>query len=123
MKKINTNRIETFFINLQYLCLALTILGQITMGIGYIIGQSCFFAANVFTLTRDFVLHRPTPDKVKNCCLTALTLGLILIYIFQTGGLPSVMRKAFGGRQSFLIRDYLPPQRQYTFQTNFNLQI
>ena len=123
MKKINTNRIETFFINLQYLYLALTILGQIPMGIGYIIGQSCFLTANVFTLTRDFVLHRPTPDKVKNCCRTALTLGLILIYFFQTDGLPSVMRKAFGGRQSFLIRDYLPPQRQYTFQTNFNLKI
>ena len=123
MKKIYTNKIETFFINLQYICLALTILGQITMGIGYIVGQSCFFAANVFTLTRDFVLHRPTPDKVKNCCLTALTLGLILIYIFQTDRLPSVTREAFGGRQSILIRDYLPLHCQYTFQINFNLQI
>ena len=55
--------------NLQLLCLGLTIAGQILIG-----------GSNVICLTRDFVLHRPMADKVKNAVLTAITLTLVINY-------------------------------------------
>lgn len=67
--------------NLQLLNLAGTILGQILVGGLYFAAQSIWLACNVLALVRDFVLHRPIADKVKNASLCALTLALIILRI------------------------------------------
>lgn len=67
--------------NLQLVNLAGTILGQILVGGLYFIAQSIWLACNVLALVRDFVLHRPIADKVKNASLCALTLALIILRI------------------------------------------
>lgn len=66
--------------NLQLLCLALTIFGQVTVGAVFLLGQGVWLASNLLSLVRDFALHRPAADKVKNAALTAITAGLIVGY-------------------------------------------
>lgn len=67
--------------NIHYLVLVLTIVGQITVGGNFIVGQSIWLIANIITVTRCFVLKRPTADKVKDCTLLAITLGIVVYYI------------------------------------------
>lgn len=76
---------QLFWENLQLLVLALTILGQMTVGAWFLVGQGVWLVANLIATTRDFILHRPFADKVKNIVLTTITLSLILLNVF--GGL------------------------------------
>ena len=71
--------------NLQLLGLALTIFGQITIGMSYLLGQGVWLVANIIALARDFALHRPPADKIKNGALLGITAGLICLNLF--GGL------------------------------------
>ena len=80
MKEEKTTKILVWE-NLQLLALAGTIVGQIVVGASFLIAQGIWLAANLLSLVRDFVLHRPIADKVKNACLTALTAGLIGAYM------------------------------------------
>lgn len=65
---------------LQYLVLGLTILGQITVGAAYLAGQGAWCIANLIAVIRDFILHRPTADIVKDSAMLAITIGLIAAY-------------------------------------------
>lgn len=79
MKK-NTNRIwET----VGYITLALCIFGQIAVGYVYIVAQIIYLIANVATVVRDFAINLPTANKVRDICFTAITVGLIVIYIVR----------------------------------------
>ena len=72
-------RTEKFFESLMYLVLVLLIVGQCTVGSNFIVGQSVYLGANFIAVVRDFVLHRPTADKVKDCLCMAITCGLLAI--------------------------------------------
>lgn len=68
--------------NLQLLGLALTIAGQVLVRFDLaLVAQSLWLAANLIAVGRDFYLHRPMADKVKNVSLTALTAGLVVSLI------------------------------------------
>ncbi len=71
----------TIWENLQLLTLAGSVGGQIIVGQSFLIAQIIWFAANVLALTRDFILHRPMADKVKNTVLTGITAGIIALYL------------------------------------------
>ena len=71
---------EWAWVQLQYMVLALTILGQVTVGASYLLGQGVWMVANVASLARDFALKRPASDKVKDAAMCGLTLGLIIAY-------------------------------------------
>lgn len=62
-------------------CLTLTVLGQVVIGAWYLVAQAIWLTANVLTLCRDFALNRPAADKIKNACLTGLTVGLIALRV------------------------------------------
>lgn len=66
--------------NLQLVVLGLTILGQLTVGPLFLLGQSVWLVANVISLVRDFVLRRPYADKLKNATMTAITVGIIVVF-------------------------------------------
>lgn len=68
--------------NLQLIGLALTIVGQITVGAWFLVGQGLWFVSNIIAVSRDFVLKRPAADKIKNITLTGITAGLIILNIF-----------------------------------------
>ena len=76
-----TNKHLSAWENAQLITLGLTILGQITVGASFFIGQSAWLIANVISVTRDFILHRPLADKVKDITLLAITTGLIVASI------------------------------------------
>lgn len=70
------------FENLQYATLILLLVGQCVVGSSFYIGQGVYLAANLISVVRCFVLHRPMADKVKDCCCLGLTIGLLLIKTF-----------------------------------------
>lgn len=66
-----------------YLCLALCIFGQITVGYLYLVGQVAYLIANILAVFRNHALNLPKANKVKDVCFTAITIALIVIYIFK----------------------------------------
>lgn len=68
----------TVFERLQYLVFILLIVGQVTIGKNYILGQSAYLMANVISVTRCFVLKRPKADKVKDFGCTGITVGCLV---------------------------------------------
>ena len=68
--------------NVGYAVMALLLIGQVTVGWLFMIGQSAYLIGNMLNVVRDFKLDRPRADKVKNICFTAITVGLIILYIF-----------------------------------------
>lgn len=66
--------------NLQYLNLALTVAGQVLV-VYYLIGQTIWLVANCIAVIRDIALHRPHADLVKDVAMTAITIGLIAVYL------------------------------------------
>ena len=71
--------------NIGYLVMALLLVGQITVGWLFMLGQGAYLVGNVLNVIRDFKLKRPAADKVKNVCFTAITIGLIVIYFIKRG--------------------------------------
>lgn len=79
LKKKNMTRKVKIWENLQLVVLFGTILGQVLVGGLYFVAQSVWLAGNMLSLTRDFVLHRPIADKVKNAGLCGVTVALIIL--------------------------------------------
>lgn len=73
-----TNKTANFFTNLAYLAIALTVIGQCTVGSSFYIGQTAYLIANIVNCTRDIVLKRPRADKIKNFTFLGITIGLML---------------------------------------------
>lgn len=70
--------------NLQYVALALTIAGQVTIGANYYVGQGCYLLANMIAVYRNVKLDRPMPDKVRDWALTELTVGcMVAAYLLR----------------------------------------
>lgn len=68
---------KTTFERLQYLVFILLIVGQVTIGKNYVLGQCTYLVANVISVTRCFVLKRPKADKVKDFGCTFITMGCL----------------------------------------------
>lgn len=75
-----------FFENLNYIVLILLIVGQCTIGANWVVGQCVYLTANVISVSRCWILKRPSADKIKDCACLAITLGLLGIRLL--GGLP-----------------------------------
>ena len=68
-----------------YGTLLLCVFGQIAVGYYYLIAQGAYLIANLASVIRDFKLGLPPANKVKDCCFTAITIGLIAVYIARGG--------------------------------------
>ena len=80
--KKEDSKVTIVFTNLQYLTLIGLLVAQSVVGVNFYIGQFVYLGANLIAVTRNFVLHRPVPDKVKDCCCLGVTVGLILFNFF-----------------------------------------
>lgn len=78
-----TNKIDKFFTNLAYIAIALTVIGQCTMGTSFYIGQGAYLLANIVNCTRDIKLNRPKADKIKNFTFLGITIGLITLRLLN----------------------------------------
>lgn len=75
-----------FIENLQYVVLVALIVGQCTVGANFYLGQGVYLFANLMAVFRNFKLHRPAADKVKDCACLAITAGLIIFNLFIKKG-------------------------------------
>ena len=71
------------FINLAYVAIVLTVVGQVTVGKNFYIGQCAYLVANIVNCTRDLVLHRPIADKIRNFTFLGITAGLIILNLIR----------------------------------------
>lgn len=69
---------RNILINLTYVVIIFTIIGQCVVGGNFYIGQFAYLIANCINTVRDFALNRPAADKVKNTTFLAITIGIIL---------------------------------------------
>ena len=74
-------RNDLFWEVIGYICLALCIFGQITVGYIYLVAQTAYLLANVASIVRNFALDLPKANKVKDITFTAITFALIILYI------------------------------------------
>ena len=65
-----------------YITLIGLIIGQITVGYWYLFAQLIYLFCNAVNVVRDFSECMPCSYKVKDICFTAITIGLIFIWIF-----------------------------------------
>lgn len=66
-----------------YICLALLVIGNITVGKYYLFAQIVYLIANGFSTIRSFVLKQPSSDKVRNVVFTGITIALIIIALWK----------------------------------------
>lgn len=83
-KKDNKVKIspEKAWEGVAYVCLALTIAGQVLTTMNILIAQIVWLISNILFVTRDFALHRPVSDKVKDVAMLGLTIGIVIVLIF-----------------------------------------
>jgi hypothetical protein len=62
-----------------YVCLALTIAGQVLTASNVLLAQWVWLVSNLLFVARDFALYRPSADKVKDVAMLALTIGMVAI--------------------------------------------
>ena len=55
------------------------IIGQITIGFSFWIGQIAYLISDIIITIRCFAIKQNTSDKVKNIALTAICIGIIII--------------------------------------------
>ena len=62
-----------------YISLVGLIIGQITIGFSFWIGQIAYLISDIIITIRCFAIKQNTSDKVKNIALTAICIGIIII--------------------------------------------
>lgn len=65
-----------------YAGLALTILGQVVIGVNYLGGQGCWLVANALYLSKAYAQDLGRAEMVRNVAMSALTAGLMVAKIF-----------------------------------------
>lgn len=70
---------EKFWENSMYAVIVLLVIGQITVGWLFYVGQGAYLIGNIINVLRDFKMNRPKADKIKNLLFTAITVGLIML--------------------------------------------
>ena len=65
-----------------YISLVGLIIGQITIGFSFWIGQISYLISNIIIVIRCFAIKQNTSDKVKNIALTAICIGIMIIKLF-----------------------------------------
>ena len=63
--------------------IARLIIGQITIGFDFWIGQIAYLITDVIIMIRGFIINQPTSDKVKNVAMTAICLGVCIVKFFS----------------------------------------
>lgn len=66
-----------------YITLGLCLIGQVTVGKWYIFAQSAYLIANLMGIIRDFKLHLPPSNCVRDIVFAVITILLIGIKIIS----------------------------------------
>ncbi|MBR3673852.1 MAG: hypothetical protein IKN65_06205 [Clostridia bacterium] len=77
------NKFDRTIVNLAYVAIVLTVIGQCTVGSNFYIGQVAYLVANIVNCSRDIYLRRPKADKIKNFTFLGITIGLIVLNLIR----------------------------------------
>lgn len=75
--------IDRIIVNMAYVSIALTVIGQCTVGSNFYIGQIAYLVANIVNCGRDIYLKRPKADKIRNFTFLGITVGLIILNLIR----------------------------------------
>lgn len=81
MKQFKSAIINNLWEIIGYICLALCVIGQITVGYAYLLAQIAYLVANIASVVRDYALNLPRANKVKDICFSGITVALIIIFL------------------------------------------
>lgn len=81
MKQFKSAIVNNLWEIIGYICLALCVVGQITVGYAYLLAQIVYLVANVASVIRDYALDLPRANKVKDICFSGITVALIIIFL------------------------------------------
>lgn len=81
MKQFKSVIVNNLWEIIGYICLALCVVGQITVGYAYLLAQIVYLVANVASTIRDYALNLPKANKVKDICFSGITVALIIIFL------------------------------------------
>ena len=70
---------KKFWEFIGYAALVGLIIGQVTIGFNFWIGQISYLVADVLILVRCFAIKQEVSDKVKNIAMTAICIGVMII--------------------------------------------
>ena len=73
---------EKFWEIIGYISLVGLIIGQITIGFSFWIGQIAYLISNIIITIRCFAIKQNTSDKVKNIALLSICIGIMIIKLF-----------------------------------------
>jgi hypothetical protein len=76
-------KVSPFWEMIGYISLVGCVLGQMIVGYAYLFAQGIYLICNVLATIRCFAIRQPKADKVKNCVFTAISLGLIIIWVIN----------------------------------------
>lgn len=81
MKQFKSAIVNNLWEIIGYICLALCVVGQITVGYAYLLAQIAYLVANIASVIRDYALNLPRANKVKDICFSGITVALIIIFL------------------------------------------
>lgn len=70
---------KNFWEIMGYMVLGLFIIGQITIGFSFFLGQAAYFLGDIICTVRCFAIRQEKADKVKNVVLTAICIGTTIV--------------------------------------------
>ena len=73
---------QKFWEIIGYISVAGLIIGQITIGFSFWIGQIAYLISNIIITIRCFAIKQNTSDKVKNIALLSICIGIMIIKLF-----------------------------------------
>jgi len=76
-------KFDRFMVNMAYISIALTVIGQCVVGSNFYMGQIAYLVANIVNCGRDIILRRPRADKIKNFTFLGITIGLIVLNLIR----------------------------------------
>ena len=64
---------------INYIALVGLVVGQITIGFFFYIGQTTFLVTDIVILIRSIAIKQNKSDIIKNVCMTAIAAGVLII--------------------------------------------
>ncbi|MBO7132087.1 hypothetical protein J6V85_02390 [Candidatus Saccharibacteria bacterium] len=71
--------VKKFWEIVNYIALVGLVVGQITIGFFFYVGQITFLATDIVILIRSIAIKQNKSDIIKNVCMTAIAAGVLII--------------------------------------------
>lgn len=71
--------VKKFWEIVNYIALVGLVVGQITIGFFFYVGQITFLVTDIVILVRSIAIKQNKSDIIKNVCMTAIAVGVLII--------------------------------------------